>query len=100
VIGAHIRPKFGGVIERIYRSRSALRIAGLALLAAGAVVAIVTGATAGLAVLGTGALVLIPAQPQLLGHLRSRRMRRLAPRNGHGAGVEPDLLEESRPPAD
>jgi hypothetical protein len=46
--------------------------------------------------MGVAALVLLPVQPQLLAHLRSRQARRRAPQNGHGAGADADDFDLPR----
>jgi hypothetical protein len=76
------------VVDAIYRTRHALRLAGLVLLLAGLGVAVGVDASAGLVMVGFGALVLVPVQPQLLGRMRAREARRRAPRNGHGPGAD------------
>jgi hypothetical protein len=76
------------VVEFVYRRRHAVRLAGLALLAAGLGIAIGISAAAGLALAGVAALVLAAVQPQLLAPLRSRQARRRAPKNGHGPDAD------------
>jgi len=76
------------MLDLIYRRRHFLRLAGLALLVAGACVAIGVDAVAGLVLVGVAALVLLPVQPLVLARIRSRQMRRRAPRNGHVPGAD------------
>jgi hypothetical protein len=74
--------------EFVYRRRHALRLAGLALLAAGIGVAIGLSALAGWALIGAAALVLASVQPLLLAQIRHRHVHKRAQGNGHGADPE------------
>jgi len=76
------------MLDLIYRHRHFLRLAGLALLVAGLGVAIGIDAAAGLVLIGVAALVLLSVQPLLLARIRSRELRRRAPRNGHVPGAD------------
>jgi hypothetical protein len=76
------------MLDLIYRRRHLLRVAGPALLVAGALVAIGIDRIAGLVLVGVAALVLLSVQPLLLARIRSRQMRRRAPRNGHVPGAD------------
>jgi hypothetical protein len=76
------------MLDLIYRWRHSLALAGLALLIGGLGVAIGIDAVAGLVLVGVAALVLLSVQPQLMAHLRSRQLRRRAPRNGHVPGAD------------
>jgi len=76
------------MLDLIYRRRHFLRLAGLALLVAGLGVAIGIDAAAGLVLIGVAALVLLSVQPLLLARIRSRELRRRAPRNGHVPGAD------------
>jgi uncharacterized membrane protein YhiD involved in acid resistance len=81
------------VVEFVYRRQQALRLAGLALLAAGVGVAIGIDVVAGAVLIAMAALILACVQPLLLAHLRHRRARHVARSNGHGPGVHPDDID-------
>jgi hypothetical protein len=81
----------------MYSRRNTLRLIGLALLFTGLGVAVGVDVVAGLAVVGLAALVLASVQPQLLAHIRSRRARRRAPRNGHVPGADADDVDLPSP---
>ena len=85
------------MLDLIYRGRTAIRLAGLALLATGLGVATGIDGAAGLALVGAAALVLVPVQPVVLARLRSRQGRRRAPRNGHLPGANADEVEPPSP---
>ena len=81
--------KYSGLVfDLIYASRHALRLGGLAVLAAGLGVAIAIDSDAGLGLVVLGAVILALVQPLLLARMRSRQARRRAPRNGHGPGAD------------
>jgi len=85
------------MLDLIYRRRHFLRLAGLALLVAGLGVAIGIDAAAGLVLIGVAALVLLSVQPLLLARIRSRELRRRAPRNGHVPGADAHDLDLPSP---
>jgi F0F1-type ATP synthase membrane subunit c/vacuolar-type H+-ATPase subunit K len=82
-----------GVIERLLPYVRPARAAGLALLAAGIVVALAWHAAIGLAVIGAAAVLLAFSQPLLVQRARTRAGRRAAPLNGHSRAAEPDDLD-------
>jgi hypothetical protein len=84
------------MVEFVYKRRHVLRLGGLALLVAALCIGIAFDEVGGLVLMGVAALVLLPVQPQLLAHLRSRQARRRAPQNGHGAGADADDFDLPR----
>ena len=82
------------MIDALYRRRHALRILGLVLLVAGLPLIASLDEAAGVALVATAAVVLASVQPTILAHVRSRRARRLAPRNGHGPGADASELDD------
>ena len=88
----------GGVYAQLVTRlllRNAARISalGLAVLAAGIVLALAVNALVGIAVIGAAAVLLAISQPLLIQRVRARVGRRAAPRNGHPGPTLPEDVD-------
>jgi hypothetical protein len=81
------------VFGQIHSHRQALRLLGLALLAAGLAVALAFDAVAGLVLVVAAAITLALVQPLILARVRSRSVRKVASSNGHSPATDVEDLE-------
>jgi hypothetical protein len=83
----------GCVFEHIHSHRQALRLLGLALLAAGLAVALAFDAVAGLVLVVAAAITLALGQPLILARVRSRSVRKVVSSNGHSPATDVEDLD-------
>ena len=77
-------------MQRLLAHTLHLRAAGLALLLAGILVALLASPAVGLALVGASSLPLALSHPLVVQRARLRAGRRAAPRNGHPGTSEPE----------
>ena len=81
------------VIRLLLRYAARISALGLAVLAAGIVIALAVDAVVGIAVVGAAAVLLAMSQPLLVQRVRARVGRRAAPRNGHPGPTFPEDVD-------